>query len=77
MKNKTTKYRQIFALLVLAFTTTFVSYANSDPQEGGIVDTKSEVEAYILHHIKDSHDFSLFLILTAKEKDTTLVFHCL
>ena len=60
MKNKTTKYRQIFALLVLAFSTTFVSYANSDPQEGGIVDTKSEVEAYILHHIKDSHDFSLF-----------------
>src|SRR6056300_1242238 len=60
MKNKTTKYRQIFALLVLAFTTTFVSYANSDPQEGGIVDTKSKVEAYILHHIKDSHDFSLF-----------------
>ena len=60
MKNKATKYRHIFAILVLAFLTTFVSYANTDPQEGGIVDTKSEVEAYILHHIKDSHDFSLF-----------------
>jgi len=60
MKNKATKYRHLFAILVLAFSTTFVSYANTDPQEGGIVDTKSEVEAYILHHIKDSHDFSLF-----------------
>src|SRR6056300_9227 len=60
MKNKATKYRHIFAILVLAFLTTFVSYANTDPQEGGIVDTKSKVEAYILHHIKDSHDFSLF-----------------
>ena len=60
MKNKATKYRHLFAILVLAFLTTFVSYANTDPQEGGIVDTKSEVEAYILHHIKDSHDFSLF-----------------
>lgn len=28
--------------------------------DGGRVNTKKEVEAYILHHIKDSHDFSLW-----------------
>ena len=28
--------------------------------DGGQVNTKKEVEEYILHHIKDSHDFSLF-----------------
>ena len=28
--------------------------------DGGRINTKEEVEAYILHHIKDSHDFSLF-----------------
>tara|TARA_B110000208_G_scaffold72181_1_gene92824 strand:- start:138 stop:1271 length:1134 start_codon:yes stop_codon:yes gene_type:complete len=34
---------------------------NQDPQkDGGQVNTKTEVEEYILHHIKDSHDFSLF-----------------
>jgi F-type H+-transporting ATPase subunit a len=34
---------------------------NQDSQhDGGQVDTKKEVEEYILHHIKDSHDFSLF-----------------
>jgi F-type H+-transporting ATPase subunit a len=34
---------------------------NHDNQnDGGRVNTKEEVEAYILHHIKDSHDFSLY-----------------
>lgn len=34
---------------------------NQDSQhDGGQVNTKKEVEEYILHHIKDSHDFSLF-----------------
>jgi F-type H+-transporting ATPase subunit a len=28
--------------------------------DGGRINTKEEVEAYIIHHIKDSHDFSLF-----------------
>ena len=31
-----------------------------DQNDGGRINTKEEVEAYILHHIKDSHDFSLF-----------------
>jgi F-type H+-transporting ATPase subunit a len=29
-------------------------------ENGGEIDTKKEVEDYILHHIQDSHDFSLF-----------------
>ncbi len=31
-----------------------------DTKDGGQINTKEEVEAYIIHHIKDSHDFSLF-----------------
>jgi len=33
---------------------------NNDQNDGGVVDTKKEVEEYILHHIQDSHDFNLF-----------------
>ena len=50
-----------YLLIVLALTT-FFGYA-SDPvksQDGGIVDTEQEVKDYILHHLKDSHDFHLF-----------------
>ena len=32
----------------------------NNQNDGGQVDTKEEVEAYILHHLKDSHDFHLF-----------------
>jgi len=46
------------ALSILAFCSLF-TFAESSPKEGGQVDTKEEVEAYILHHIKDSHDFHL------------------
>ena len=54
-------------LLVAAITLfTSVGFATEsgkkqDTQnDGGRVNTKAEVEAYILHHIKDSHDFSLY-----------------
>jgi F-type H+-transporting ATPase subunit a len=33
---------------------------HDNTNDGGRVNTKTEVEEYILHHIKDSHDFSLF-----------------
>lgn len=50
--------------LLLALLTTFNSNANSDKENtndhGGEVDTKDEVTEYILHHIKDAHDFHLF-----------------
>ncbi|WP_452231165.1 MULTISPECIES: F0F1 ATP synthase subunit A [unclassified Lacinutrix] len=47
----------------MLFVSAFAMAENTtDPVEnsGGQVDTKAEVEAYILHHIQDSHDFSLF-----------------
>ena len=52
-------------IVVVAFFTSVnfaaISEKNQDNQsDGGRVNTKEEVEAYILHHIKDSHDFSLF-----------------
>ncbi|MDG1730520.1 MAG: F0F1 ATP synthase subunit A [Algibacter sp.] len=34
--------------------------AENPTGDSGQVDTKKEVEDYILHHIQDSHDFSLF-----------------
>lgn len=55
-----------FILIVAVALFTSVNFAaisekNQDDQnDGGRVNTKEEVEAYILHHIKDSHDFSLF-----------------
>jgi F-type H+-transporting ATPase subunit a len=55
-----------FILIVAVALFTSVNFAaisekNQDNQsDGGRVNTKEEVEAYILHHIKDSHDFSLF-----------------
>ncbi len=35
-------------------------YSNPISDEQGQVDTKDEIDAYINHHIKDSHDFHLF-----------------
>lgn len=50
---------KFIALTVLVFLSTSI-YANSSNEGEGQIDTKKEVEAYILHHIQDSHDFSLF-----------------
>jgi F-type H+-transporting ATPase subunit a len=60
--EKTIKFLTI-TLIALLTATSFASEIgqNHDTQnDGGRVNTKEEVEAYILHHIKDSHDFSLF-----------------
>jgi len=60
--NKSIKFLTVIAISLF----TLHSYAFStetntnDQNDGGRVNTKEEVEAYILHHIKDSHDFSLF-----------------
>lgn len=60
--QKTIKF---FLLIALALFTS-VNFAaisekkQDDQNDGGRVNTKEEVEAYILHHIKDSHDFSLW-----------------
>lgn len=60
--QKTIKFLTI-AIIALFAATCFASGTdkkNDDQNDGGRVNTKEEVEAYILHHIKDSHDFSLF-----------------
>ena len=60
--QKTIKFLLIAAITLF----TSVGFASGSDKkhdnqnDGGRVNTKEEVEAYILHHIKDSHDFSLF-----------------
>ncbi len=47
-----------FLLVLLAFLTSFNTWAKSEESEGK--DLKTEIDEYIQHHLKDSHDFSLF-----------------
>ncbi|MGC1516409.1 MAG: F0F1 ATP synthase subunit A [Maribacter sp.] len=48
------------AVLLFAICFSLQGLAFSDGEQDGAVDTKAEVDAYILHHIKDAHDFHLF-----------------
>lgn len=60
--QKTIKFL-IIATITLFSAVSFASESDKkhdDQNDGGRVNTKEEVEAYILHHIKDSHDFSLY-----------------
>jgi F-type H+-transporting ATPase subunit a len=60
--KKTIKFLTI-AMIALYTATSFASgtdQKHENQNDGERVNTKEEVEAYILHHIKDSHDFSLF-----------------
>ncbi|WP_159949878.1 F0F1 ATP synthase subunit A [Polaribacter septentrionalilitoris] len=60
--QKTIKFLLI-AAITLFTSASFASGSDKkhdNQNDGGRVNTKEEVEAYILHHIKDSHDFSLF-----------------
>ena len=47
----------IFFALLFSIT---AKAKSGDEKENGAINTKTEVEEYILHHIKDSHDFHLF-----------------
>ncbi|GGW56967.1 ATP synthase F0 subcomplex A subunit [Winogradskyella epiphytica] len=47
------------ALAILMFLPTSI-FANNATQDGGQINTKEKVDAYIQHHIKDSHDFTFF-----------------
>jgi len=54
---------KFFVLILMLFASSFATAQNAvieSKTDGGQVDTKKEVEDYILHHIQDSHDFSLF-----------------
>ncbi|ALM08418.1 ATP synthase F0 subunit A [Sediminicola sp. YIK13] len=53
------KYFSNIALLFI-FLTTFNGYSTSEPAQEGEVNGEEEVSEYILHHIKDAHDFHLF-----------------
>lgn len=53
------KYFSNIALLFVLLTT-FNGYSNSEPTEEEQVNGQEEVSEYILHHIKDAHDFHLF-----------------
>ncbi|MCI2229501.1 F0F1 ATP synthase subunit A [Polaribacter sp. MSW13] len=60
--QKTIKFLTI-ALIAVFTANGFASGTDKkhdDQNDGGRVNTKSEVDAYILHHIKDSHDFSFW-----------------
>ena len=53
----------IIAAIAFFTATSFASESDKkqdNQNDGGRVNTKEKVDAYILHHIKDSHDFSLF-----------------
>jgi F-type H+-transporting ATPase subunit a len=60
--QKTIKF---LTVAIIAFSSATIFATNTDKKhdnqsDGDRVNTKSEVDAYIMHHIKDSHDFSLF-----------------
>ncbi|EAR13554.1 putative ATP synthase A chain [Polaribacter irgensii 23-P] len=60
--QKTIKFLTI-AVIAIITSTTFASEAGEKGQpqsDGGQVNTQAEVKAYIKHHLKDSHDFTLF-----------------
>lgn len=60
--KKSIKFLTIAAIALFS-ATIFASGTDKkhdNQNDGGRVNTKEEVEAYILHHIKDSHDFSLY-----------------
>ncbi len=50
--------KTLLQLLILCFS--LQSFAISDTEPEGAVSGKEQVDAYILHHLKDSHDFHLF-----------------
>ncbi|WP_247653457.1 F0F1 ATP synthase subunit A [Flavobacterium sp. CS20] len=55
---------RLTAFVLLFMMTSWVSFATSDKksdqEHGGQVDTEEEIDAYIEHHIDDSHYFTFF-----------------
>ncbi|MGJ8683906.1 MAG: F0F1 ATP synthase subunit A [Nonlabens sp.] len=56
-----------FALIFIAFATAQAqedhgdyAFDNETEADGGKINTKAEIDSYIDHHLKDSHDFHLF-----------------
>lgn len=60
--QKTIKFFTIITLALISINS-FASggdQKHNDQNDGGQVNTDQEVKEYILHHLKDSHDFHLF-----------------
>ncbi len=57
--NGASKSFKLLVLIMILFAS-FQGLAKSENDENKEVDTKDEVTEYILHHIKDAHDFHLF-----------------
>ncbi len=51
---------RFLAVLALIFTTGLTAKESDTPQEDSKQGTKAEIDAYIQHHLQDSHDFNLF-----------------
>ena len=63
MKLAVKSKKHVVLLFFIIFSTLAFASGGTEKKEGkdgGQINTKEEVEAYIIHHIKDSHDFSLF-----------------
>ena len=59
-------YLHLATFLLISFST--LSAKESNPKEGEqTADLKSEIKAYIHHHLEDAHDFNLF---SYKDKTT-------
>lgn len=58
MKKVSKTLKTVALLFIVCFTSN--GFAYSDENQDPAVDTKEEVNEYILHHIKDAHDFHLF-----------------
>lgn len=57
--KRVSEYSTKLVLLLFSFIS-ITGFAAEDPQGGNTVSSKKDVENYILHHIKDAHDFNLF-----------------
>ncbi|MFC5047712.1 F0F1 ATP synthase subunit A [Aquimarina hainanensis] len=58
--QKTIKY-SVVLLLAFSSITTFAKSGDTDHKtEGNQIDTKEEIDAYIKHHLQDSHDFIFY-----------------
>ena len=57
--------KSLFTVKVLLICSIFLgsslsAIAKEETSEGGKKDLKTEIKEYIDHHLKDSHDFSIF-----------------
>lgn len=65
MMKATRQSVKLLVLLAAVFSTSF-AFAGGGSKKGGTVSTDEEIQEYILHHIKDSHDFTLFSYTNSK-----------